>query len=284
MKWFRLYSEVRTDPKVQKLHPQLFKFWINLLCLACDLDSDGVLPPIEDLAFMMGVRQDVLVRFTSTLASRQLLERLTSGKLVIHGWATRQKASDRGSDRVKRYREKTSRNKPPPDVTLHVQNGNGVLTVLEGELEGEEEFPPHCAHTHAILNSASENPSQPPSTPRRTPEDQAEFDAALEFLGSDLRTEWLAVEIDRRATLPEMLEIPGWKFCRGSERILSPERTDGQRRSLPYFMGIVRGLRDEERGQPVHSQPTSSANGSAKPKMTPEEWGAEMNRRMGRNV
>ena len=33
MNWFRFYHGALHDPKVQSLRPELFKFWVNLLCL-----------------------------------------------------------------------------------------------------------------------------------------------------------------------------------------------------------------------------------------------------------
>ncbi len=42
MRWFRFYSEVLDDPKVQGLSLGLFKMWINLLCIAAR--NDGYLP------------------------------------------------------------------------------------------------------------------------------------------------------------------------------------------------------------------------------------------------
>jgi hypothetical protein len=42
MKWLRLYSDVGSDPKVQRLPGDKFKAWINLLCVASQ--HDGILP------------------------------------------------------------------------------------------------------------------------------------------------------------------------------------------------------------------------------------------------
>ena len=50
-RWFRLYDDLLDDPKVQRLPAHLFKAWVNLLCLTSK--SDGVLPPVADIAFRM---------------------------------------------------------------------------------------------------------------------------------------------------------------------------------------------------------------------------------------
>jgi hypothetical protein len=56
MKWLRLYSDVVSDPKVQRLAAERFKAWINLLCVAGQ--HDGILPPMADLAFTLRIAED----------------------------------------------------------------------------------------------------------------------------------------------------------------------------------------------------------------------------------
>ena len=51
-RWFRVYNDVVDDPKVQRLSNTLFKVLINLWCLASA--NDGVLPPIDEIAFNFG--------------------------------------------------------------------------------------------------------------------------------------------------------------------------------------------------------------------------------------
>jgi hypothetical protein len=117
--WFRFYHESLDDPKVQNLPPEVFKFWVNLLCLACR--HDGKIPSLEDISFALRLSAD---------ACRALLERLLSATLIdsrcggssgthyaLHGWEKRQYKSDTSYDRVKRYRERI-KNAPetPPDT------------------------------------------------------------------------------------------------------------------------------------------------------------------------
>jgi hypothetical protein len=71
MKWFRLYSEVMNDPKVQSLRPELFKFWINLLCLANVQKERGSLPPTAAIAFQLRMRTDRVARFLAELYGMQ---------------------------------------------------------------------------------------------------------------------------------------------------------------------------------------------------------------------
>jgi len=49
--WFRFYTEVLEDPKVQTLDPEDFKHWVNLLCLAAK--NDGIIPEIGNVSFAL---------------------------------------------------------------------------------------------------------------------------------------------------------------------------------------------------------------------------------------
>ena len=103
MKWFRLYTDVLDDPKVQRLPAPLFRTWINLLCLAGK--GDGLLPGLADIAFALRLDEDDAVEAVGALTARGLLE-LVEGTLVPHNWHGRQFASDNVSERVKRFRER----------------------------------------------------------------------------------------------------------------------------------------------------------------------------------
>jgi hypothetical protein len=112
--WFRLYSEVLNDPKVQKLSGDLFKIWVNILCVACT--NNGTLPSLEDVSFALRIP------FHETKTAFQELEKF--GLLVtvdetfqIYNWGKRQYKSDASTDRVRRHR-KQNRNvsETPPET------------------------------------------------------------------------------------------------------------------------------------------------------------------------
>lgn len=97
--WFRLYSEVVDDPKVQALPAEVFKAWINLLCLTSQ--HDGTLPPVADIAFRLRVSQTKAVSMLEKLRSAGLLDGDTP-----HNWEGRQFIGDGSTARVHRYRNK----------------------------------------------------------------------------------------------------------------------------------------------------------------------------------
>ena len=106
-RWFRMYADVLDDPKVQRLPPDLFKVWVNLLCLASR--NDGVLPPVEDIAFALRMSQDVTVTVTAELVTRGLLDQGDS--LSPHNWAERQFRSDTPESAAERKRAQRAREK-----------------------------------------------------------------------------------------------------------------------------------------------------------------------------
>jgi hypothetical protein len=108
-RWFRLYSEVVNDPKVQRLPCEDFRAWINLLCLASE--NDGRLPSIDDVAFALRMTTDGALTVVERLSNAGLIDRLNGGAngyhYAPHGWDKRQYKSDTSTERVKRFRQRS---------------------------------------------------------------------------------------------------------------------------------------------------------------------------------
>lgn len=102
--WFRFYNNAVNDPKVQRLHPVLFRFWVNILCLASA--NDGVIPSPEDAQFTLRMSPSQLSDFTGQLIAAGLLDQTEIG-LQPHNWDDRQFKSDGSTERVKRFRERS---------------------------------------------------------------------------------------------------------------------------------------------------------------------------------
>ena len=101
--WFRLYTELLNDPKVQRLSGDQFKGWVNILCLA--KESDGALPSVDDIAFRLRISDEEAEGLVETLVSRGLLDS-DGQRLGPHNWEQRQYNADVSTERVKRYRQK----------------------------------------------------------------------------------------------------------------------------------------------------------------------------------
>ena len=102
-RWFRLYDDVLNDPKVQRLNGELFKLWINVLCIASK--HGGVLPSLDDLAFELRLPKLACKAEIDMLRAAGLID--GDKKLKPHGWEKRQFKSDTSTDRVKRFRERS---------------------------------------------------------------------------------------------------------------------------------------------------------------------------------
>jgi hypothetical protein len=103
-RWFRFYDEALDDPKVQRLPGDLFKFWVNVLCLASR--NEGRLPPIEDIAFALRTDDRAVGESLDMLHVIGLIDILDDEVATPHNWGGRQFHSDCSTERVKQHRNK----------------------------------------------------------------------------------------------------------------------------------------------------------------------------------
>lgn len=136
MSWFRLYDDILDDPKVQRLSPDTFRGWINILCLA--KRHDGILPSTQDIAFALRMTEQSAEKLLLSLQDAGLVD-VTDNGFEPHNWGGRQYRSDVSNDRVKRYRERQRNGDGNVTVTAHVTCPE---TETETETEKKEEEPP----------------------------------------------------------------------------------------------------------------------------------------------
>ena len=110
--WFRMYTDILNNPKIQKLPEKLVKPWLNLLCVASN--NGGILPSTEQVAFALRVSETAAETLIETMVERKLFDR-TEGGVFVHDWKDWQYPSDVSTDRVKRYRN----GKRNADATFH---------------------------------------------------------------------------------------------------------------------------------------------------------------------
>jgi len=99
--WFRLYRSMVDNAKAQALRPDLFKAWINILCCT---DDDGTLPSIDVLCFKLRKSEAVVSKWFSELSA---LGFIVDNK--ANDWTEHQYKSDVSTDRVKRFRERSTK-------------------------------------------------------------------------------------------------------------------------------------------------------------------------------
>jgi hypothetical protein len=104
MRWFRLYDTVVDDPKVQHLSPEMFKHWINILCVSSQ--NSGKLPALDAVAFKLRVTEKRAEKILNELLGKGLIDK-TDGAFSPHNWAQLQFQSDCSTERVKRFRQRS---------------------------------------------------------------------------------------------------------------------------------------------------------------------------------
>jgi hypothetical protein len=145
MRWFRFYNETRHDPKVQRLPAELFRAWVNMLCLANE--NGGHIPGTpEDLAYEMRMPVAKAMKCIEQLKHAGLLDQ--DETLHPHNWNGRQYQSDDVGTRVKRYRERQrnvteTADETPPDTdtesdTEQKQRGEEAAAVSDWHALAEE--------------------------------------------------------------------------------------------------------------------------------------------------
>ncbi len=101
--WIRFYADLLENETLQSLPPHLFKIWVNLACAANENKARGVIPPLEDAAWV--VREDVLVlaRAIADLRTAGLILE-TEGGLRVSDWP-RMSGQETGRPAAPEWRE-----------------------------------------------------------------------------------------------------------------------------------------------------------------------------------
>ena len=115
--WFRVYRELKDDPKVGTLDDASFRVFIESLCWACEKGNGGgtgLTVETSEWAFRRNVTQSL-----QSLFQKQLLAVSETGEIVVPKWSERQKMSDSSAERVRKYRVKHG-------VTLQKRSSNAI--------------------------------------------------------------------------------------------------------------------------------------------------------------
>lgn len=181
MRWFRLYTEARTDAKLLSLTDAEFRVWFNLLCYAADQDERGSIDASNWFKLAVevaGGNEDLLTTVVDKLTKLDILARDGAILRFIH-FEERQydKPSDRPEavrERVRRYRERSAATETP--VERHVTPSNACVTPGNAG----ETFPsspsPYLSPntpTDADADTEGEGAGEPPSASQPAAEEAA---------------------------------------------------------------------------------------------------------------
>ena len=111
--WIKLYVEMLDDPKVGLLPDAIKWRWVSVLLLAGELNEDGFLPDVNDMAWRLHTNVETLQGEMRTMAGRGLVElsQYTDGseRWFIPAFVARQAAaSSTERSQMHRHRQRQS--------------------------------------------------------------------------------------------------------------------------------------------------------------------------------
>lgn len=143
-RWFRFYIGAVDDPKVQMLAPEMFKHWVNVLCIAAQ--HEGEMPAISVTAFTLRMSEAKAAGILAKLHSLELLDQ-TEQSFKPHNWDGRQYKTDTAdntnAERQKKHRAKNREDlrelKTLRNATRNSLLRNGVTDVITKRPDTETE-------------------------------------------------------------------------------------------------------------------------------------------------
>lgn len=271
MKWFRLYNEVYSDPKVQALRPELFRFWVNVMCIASDSEPRGLIPSDAKLQRLLCLNGPTVKRYLSDLEASGLLCRESAERapedrrgygdpLMPHCWDERQPSSDDAAERKKRSRAKTYV-KPENEMSRDTNVTDCDPRVRPRSLDLDRDKDTDKEERVRIY--ADESKSDPAfqygpteadeaELPSRSGDDLAKWNSAGKILAACEKTKSLASSMRALDGTPSVSQLDGWRFLHAAQiAIGKPESV-----SWNYFLAIAtRCTLDQFEN---HGKPTSS--------------------------
>lgn len=138
MDWFRMYSDLRGNRKLDALTDPQFRVFIYLMCYANEQEPRGTIPQIEDAELLAAecARGDtqLLIETVERLKKFRTLTQEDDGSLVFRNWEKRQYESDSSIERVRKHRTK----KRNGDVTA--RNGDVTPSDTDSDTDTETEI------------------------------------------------------------------------------------------------------------------------------------------------
>ena len=165
--WIKLYHEILDDYKMHRLSDRLWRRTIELFLLAGDLDADGALPDLEEIAFRLRVNPEDLQGEIAELVHIGILTMADDG-LVVTQFAARQAASD-STERSRYFRARQARsgNQPMPEPGPD-PGGGGDESHPMGQRNGNGGATKRCTDTEAESDSETEREEESDAEPGKS--------------------------------------------------------------------------------------------------------------------
>lgn len=235
--WFRLYRELKDDPKIGELDDASFRVFIESLCWACEKGDGGRTGLTEENA-NWAFRRNVTPAL-HTLFQKRLLSKSPTGEIMVPKWDERQKRSDSSAERVRKFRERNS-------VTLHETLPKRRRNGGE-ERRGDKNRIYSAASRVALVYLREKTGTQF----RETDSNLKIIDARLQELGVDI--EGVKKMIDR--------QVLKWKGT-DMQDYLRPETLFGKTKFDGYYAAREQPVKNES-NQSNHTQRVDRSIGTA---------------------
>lgn len=129
--WIKLYIEILSDPKMGRMSDKQFRRTIELFLIAGKEDNNGILPSLDDIAWMLHASKKEVQTLLRDLKAVGIVSEIGSEKYEITNFSERQNSEMTRSEINKRYYEKQkAKSENKTDTSL-----NQVLQTSENESE-----------------------------------------------------------------------------------------------------------------------------------------------------
>ena len=137
--WIKLYHEILDDPKMGRMPDRLWRRTIELFLLAGELDQDGALPEVKDMAWRLRINDDSLIDDLTYLINYGIVHK-QGERFTVSKFAERQ-APISDAERMRRLRERQQKEQYYGDepVTNSVTNRKTDTDTDKNRLDTESE-------------------------------------------------------------------------------------------------------------------------------------------------
>lgn len=137
--WIKLYHEILDDPKMGRLEDRLYRRTIELFLLAGELDQDGYLPTVRDIAWRLRIDEEQLETEMIELQKVGILS-VQGGRWLVTKFAERQAPMEKAEYmrrlREERQREQYYQPRYQPVTGSHAESDTDTDKDKESEEEG----------------------------------------------------------------------------------------------------------------------------------------------------
>lgn len=156
--WSKIYHEILHDRKMGKLPDNVWRRCIELFLMAGELDEDGHLPGIEDIAWNLRIDEDQLEDELQHLINVNVLEKLEDNTYFVINFAKRQGPSS-AAERKRQQRARERRSQLNHDgVTGEVTNKSRNVTPDKKRVDKKRVEVEKTAETSAFFENGSSDP------------------------------------------------------------------------------------------------------------------------------